>query len=253
MSKKESPMKTIVVAVILSLVCSVVVSFAAIQLKPKQELNKELDRKRNILISAQLLEDQSSADVEELFKQIETKVVDLSTGEFVEPPKDFNQRKFAKDPETNKVLEGKQDIAGIRKRSQLANVYLVRDNSDQVETVILPVHGYGLWSTMYGFLALKPDTTTVVGFKYYEQGETAGLGGEVENPTWRAKWPGKEVLNEDGEPVIKLVKGNAQDKNHVDGLSGATLTSNGVENTIHYWLGEDGFGPFLARVRAGEI
>lgn len=253
MSKKESPMKTIVVAVVLSLVCSIVVSFAAIKLKPLQELNKELDRKRNILISAQLLEDQSSADVEELFKQIETKVVDLSTGEFVEPPKDFNQRKFAKDPKTNKVLGDKQDIAGIGKRSQLANVYLVRDDNNNVETIILPVHGYGLWSTMYGFLALKPDTTTVVGFKYYEQGETAGLGGEVENPSWRAKWPGKEVLNKDGEPVIELVKGNAQDKNHVDGLSGATLTSNGVENTLHYWLGEDGFGPFLARVRAGEI
>jgi Na+-transporting NADH:ubiquinone oxidoreductase subunit C len=253
MSKKESPMKTIVVAVILSLVCSVVVSFAAIELKPKQELNKELDRKRNILIAAGLLEQGGTqSEVEELFKQVETKVVDLSTGEVIESPKDFNQRKFAKDPETNKVLEGKADIAGIKKRSQLANVYLVRDGQ-QLDTVILPVHGYGLWSTMYAFLALEPDTKTVVGFKYYEQGETAGLGGEVENPTWRALWPGKEVLNEQGEPVIKLVKGSAQNEHQVDGLSGATLTSNGVENSLIYWLGEDGFGPFLERVRAGEI
>ncbi|WP_223670642.1 Na(+)-translocating NADH-quinone reductase subunit C [Kangiella shandongensis] len=253
MSKKESPIKTIIVAVVLSLVCSIVVSFAAIKLKPQQELNKELDRKRNILIAAGLLEQGGTqGEIEELFKQVETHVVDLETGELVEPPKNFNQRKFAKDPETNKVLEGKADIAGIKKRSQLANVYLVRDGQ-QLDTVILPVHGYGLWSTMYGFLALEPDTTTVVGFKYYEQGETAGLGGEVENPTWRAFWPGKEVLNEQGEPVIKLVKGAAQNEHQVDGLSGATLTSNGVENTLHYWLGKDGFGPFLAKIRAGEI
>ena len=253
MSKKESPIKTIVVAVILSLVCSVVGERAAIQLKPTQELNKELDRKRNILIAAGLLEQGGTkAEIEELFKQVETQVVDLSTGEFVEPPKDFNQRKFAKNPETNKVLEGKADVASIKKRSTLANVYLVRDGQT-LETIILPVHGYGLWSTMYGFLALQPDTTTVVGFKYYEHGETAGLGGEIENPTWRAIWPGKEVLNEQGEPVIKLVKGSAQNEHQVDGLSGATLTSNGVENTLVYWLGEDGFGPFLERVRAGEI
>ena len=77
MSKKESPIKTIVVAVILSLVCSVVVSFAAIQLKPTQELNKELDRKRNILIAAGLLEQGGTkAEIEELFKQVETQVVD---------------------------------------------------------------------------------------------------------------------------------------------------------------------------------
>ncbi|AOE48986.1 Na(+)-translocating NADH-quinone reductase subunit C [Kangiella sediminilitoris] len=253
MSKKESPIKTIIVAVVLSLVCSVVVSFAAIQLKPQQELNKELDRKRNILIAAGLLEQGGTqAEVEELFKQVETHVVDLSEGEIVEAPKDFNQRKFAKDPDTNKVLTGKEDIAGIKKRSQLANVYFVKDG-DKLDTVILPVHGYGLWSTMYGFLALEPDTTTVVGFKYYEQGETAGLGGEIENPSWRALWPDKKVLNEQGEPIIKLVKGSAQNEHQVDGLSGATLTSNGVENTLHYWLGEDGFGPFLAKVRAGEI
>ena len=253
MSKKESPIKTIVVAIVLSLVCSVVVSFAAIQLKPQQELNKELDRKRNILIAAGLLEQGGTqSEIEELFKQVETKVVDLSTGQFVEAPKGFNQRKYAKDPETNKVLQGKADIAGIKKRSTLANVYLVRDGL-QLDTIILPVHGYGLWSTMYAFLALEPDTTTVVGFKYYEQGETAGLGGEIENPTWRAIWPGKEVLDEQGEPVIKLVKGSAQNEHQVDGLSGATLTSNGVENTLIYWLGEDGFGPFLERVRAGEI
>lgn len=253
MSKKESPIKTIVVAVVLSLVCSVVVSFAAIQLKPQQELNKELDRKRNILIAARLLEQGGTqAEIDELFKQVETKVVDLSTGEFIEPPKSFNQRKFAKDPKTNKVLQGKEDIAGIKRRSQFANVYLVH-NGQELDTIVLPVHGYGLWSTMYGFLALEPDTKTVVGFKYYEQGETAGLGGEIENPTWLSQWPEKEVLNEQGKPVIKLVKGSAQNENQVDGLSGATLTSNGVENTLHYWLGEDGFGPFLERVRAGEI
>lgn len=253
MSKKESPMKTIVVAVILSLVCSVVVSVAAIKLKPLQQVNKELDRKLNILIAAGLIDGQEKASkdkIEDTFKLVETRVVDLATGEYVEAPQGFDQRKAAKDPALNVKID--DDLAGIRTRSKLANVYLLKKDG-QVDTIILPVHGYGLWSTMYGFLALKPDTTTVVGFKYYDQGETAGLGGEIENPRWRALWPGKEVLNEQGEPVIKVVKGEGKTKHQVDGLSGATLTSDGVENSLRYWLGKDAFGPYLAKVRAGEL
>ncbi|MCW9029183.1 Na(+)-translocating NADH-quinone reductase subunit C [Kangiella sp. M94] len=253
MSKKESPMRTIVVAVILSLVCSVIVSVAAIKLKPLQETNKELDRKLNILIAAGLIDGQAQAtkeQIEDTFKQIETRVVDLSTGEYVEPPKGFEQRKAAKDPSMNVRIE--DDIAGIRTRSKLANVYLVKKDG-QLDTIILPFHGYGLWSTMYGFLALEPDTTTVVGLKYYDQAETAGLGGEIENPKWRSIWPGKEVLNEQGEPVIQVVKGEAKNEHQVDGLSGATLTSVGVENSLRYWLSNDAFGPYLAKVRAGEL
>ncbi len=249
MSKKESPIKTIVVALVLSLVCSIVVSYAAIGLKPQQEMNKELDRKLNILMAAGMVENPATADVNSLFEQVEHKIVDLATGEFVEEPASFNQRKFAKDPSTNAPADG---LDGIAKRSQFADVYIVRKDG-KLDSLILPMHGKGLFSTLYGFVALDSDLETLKGIKYYEQGETAGLGAEVENPLLLAKWPGKQALDSDGEPVIKLVKTGANADNEVDALSGATMTSRGVENMLHFWLGDNGFGPFLDKAKAGGL
>lgn len=134
-------------------------------------------------------------------------------------------------------------------------MYLV-ENSGAIEKIILPVRGYGLWSTLYGFVALESDANTVVGLGFYEHGETPGLGGEVDNPRWKAFWPGKQVYR-DGEVEIALAKGAVDPAStdapwRVDGLSGATLTSRGVTNLVQFWLGEDGFQPFLANLKAGE-
>ncbi len=252
MSSKESPTKTIVVALLLSLVCSVVVSTAAIKLKPIQQKNKELDKKRNILVSAGMMDEKSSDSVEDLFSQVESKFVDLATGEFVAEPAGFDQRAFAKDSATNLSLTAEQDLGGIGTRSQIANVYIVKKDG-QLDSLILPIHGKGLFSTLYGFIALDKDLKTVKGLKYYEHGETPGLGGEVENQNWLAKWPGKQVLDASGKPILALTKTPADDANEVDALSGATWTTNGVEGMVHFWLGENGFGPFLDKVRAGEI
>ena len=134
---------------------------------------------------------------------------------------------------------------------------LARGDSGELSRIILPVHGYGLWSTMYALLALAPDGRTVKAITYYEQRETAGLGGEIANPSWQAKWVGKEVIDDNGEPVFRVAKGSVNEESpnaihQVDGLSGATLTSNGVTNTIRFWLGEDGFGPYLEKLRRVE-
>lgn len=147
-----------------------------------------------------------------------------------------------------------EDVADIRRRANTAVVYLVKDQ-DEVQKVILPMHGKGLWSMMYAFVAVETDGNTVSAITYYEQGETPGLGGEVENPSWRDQFIGKKLYNEDHQPAIKVVKGGApQGSEHgVDGLSGATLTSNGVQHTFDFWLGDMGFGPFLAKVRDGEL
>ncbi|WP_251358382.1 Na(+)-translocating NADH-quinone reductase subunit C [Kangiella sp. TOML190] len=252
MSKKESPTKTIVVALLLSLICSVVVSTAAIKLKPIQQKNQALDKKRNILVAAGMIESGSSASVEELFQQVESKHVDLATGEFVNVPPNFDQRKAAKNPNSNVALTAEQDLGGIGSRAQVANVYLVKKDG-QLDSIIFPIHGKGLFSTLYGFIALDKDLKTVKGIKYYEHGETPGLGGEVENSTWLAKWPGKQALDANGEPVLTLVKSVPSNDTQVDALSGATWTTNGVQNMIHFWLGDNGFGPFLDRVRAGDI
>jgi len=251
---KDSVKHTVMVAAILCLVCSVLVSAAAVVLKPKQTENAFLDRKRNILESAGLMEPGRSVD--ELFANIEPRVVDLETGEFadVEDPTAFDQRAAAKDPETSVSIPKEKDHASIRRRAKRVSVYLVRSDDGGIESVIIPVHGYGLWSTMYGFLALESDGNTVVGFKFYEHGETPGLGGEVDNPAWLNQWPGKEVYGEDGQVAAGLVKGGVDPNSPaaeyaVDALSGATLTSQGVTNLLRYWLGEEGFGPFLKKLR----
>jgi len=248
----DSTKKTVVVATALCLVCSILVSAAAVLLRPQQEYNKALDKRRNILEIAGLMAPGKSVD--ELFKQIETRVVDLQSGEYVDggDAAAYDQRKAAKDPAQSTALAPEHDIASIKRRADRASVYLVREGED-IKTYILPVHGYGLWSTLYGFLALEADGRTVAGFGFYEHAETPGLGGEVDNPSWRGLWPGKRVFDEAGDLVISIVKGsvgpdtpNAQHK--VDGLAGATLTSRGVENLLRFWLGERGFGTYLDNI-----
>ena len=119
----------------------------------------------------------------------------------------------------------------------------------------MPVHGYGLWSTLYGFLALEADAKTVVGLGFYEHAETPGLGGEVDNPEWRGKWTGKQVYDQNNEIIIDVIKGSVgadtpKAISKVDGLSGATLTSQGVENMLHFWLSKQGFAKYLNKIRS---
>jgi Na+-transporting NADH:ubiquinone oxidoreductase subunit C len=255
-SSNDGIKKTLIVALSLCIVCSVVVSTAAVVLKPAQEANKTLDRKRNILAAAGMLEE--GVPVEEQFKQVTTRVVDLRTGKFTDEvdPATYDQRSASKDPATSRDLSEEEDIAKINRRADYAEVYLVEDASGELDKIILPVHGYGLWSTLYGFLALESDLNTVAGLGFAEHGETPGLGGEVDNPNWKAKWPGKKVYR-DGEVELGLIKGTVDPSSpmaewKVDGLSGATLTSKGVTNLVQFWLGEEGYQPFINNLKSGE-
>lgn len=246
----DSFIRTVLVAVVLCLVCSIIVSSAAVLLKEKQDNNASLDKKKNVLVAANLLKTDTNVtntDIEAAFANIEQKFVELSSGHFVtlDNPKGFDQRKAAKVEETSVAIEN--DPAGIGRRSKIVPVYLVR-NGAKVETIILPIHGKGLFSTLYGFIALESDKQTIVGLKFYEQGETPGLGGEVENPRWLALWQGKKLLNSNGQPALQLVKTIPANEFEVDALSGASMTTRGLQNMLDYWLSEQGFGPFLARL-----
>ena len=250
----ETPQKMLIVTVALCLVCSIIVSATAVLLRPVQRDNELLDRRKNILDVAGLLEEGKS--VEESFKAVEPRIVDLATGAYVTDVDvdTFDQQRAARDPELGVDIARERDLAKIGSRAKYAKVYLVKGEDGQLRNIILPVHGYGLWSTLYGFLALKADGDTVVGLKFYDHAETPGLGGEVDNPRWRAKWPGKKIYDEGGAPRIELVKGAApagdpDAKYEVDALAGATITSNGVTNLLWYWLGEEGFGPYLAKLK----
>ena len=250
----DSRAKTLIVALLLCLVCSVVVSTAAVRLKPLQVANADLDRKRNILQVAGLLREDRG--IEDLFANIETRIVDLDTGKYTDAVDSgtYDQRRAARDPALSEVLTGDEDVANIRRRAKYATVYLVRENG-ALKTLVLPVHGYGLWSTLYGFLALQGDTRSVFGLQFYDHAETPGLGGEVDNPNWRAQWRGKLVFDEQNRPRLEVVKGRVtpgpDERYQVDGLAGATLTSVGVSKLLRFWLGERGFGLYLANVREG--
>ncbi len=264
-SHKESTQKTIIVALLLCIVCSIIVAASVVLLRPIQEKNKALNLKVNILAAAGILKDgASSAEVEKTFERITPKLVDLDTGEYVSPDVvglkaaiDYDQKRASKDPKLSDRLSGDVDIASIKRREKFAKVYLLEEDG-RVKTIILPVHGYGLWSTLYGFVALESDANTVAGLGFYQHAETPGLGGEVDNPRWKSLWPGKKIydLTSGDAPRIELVKGSVDTSRPdaiygVDGLSGATLTSRGVTNLLHFWLGDNGFQKYLNRVREG--
>ncbi|TMP38634.1 Na(+)-translocating NADH-quinone reductase subunit C [Pseudoalteromonas rubra] len=245
-SNNESIGKTLGVVVGLCLVCAVVVSFAAVQLRPLQQANKIEDVQRNILAAAGV---ENVENVSETYNQvIDARVVDMNTGEFVDTDPnsfDFTMTKF--DAERSVALPKEEDVAGIQRMTTESPVYLAKNSNGKYESVILPIQGYGLWGIMYGFVALDLDGETIQAIKFYQHTETAGLGGEIQNPKWTATWEGKKL-------PIDVVKGTAgNDVHKVDGLSGATLTSNGVENTFTFWTGDDAFGPFLAKVREGAL
>ena len=253
---RESLIKTYVVALSLAVCCSLLVSGAAVGLRPLQEENKVRDRKKNILVVAGLYDEET--EVAEAFRQIEVRIIDIESGEFVGEdqfdPESFDQRAAAKDPKLSVTIPVEKDLAGIGRRAKYAPVYLVKKD-DKLDQVILPFEGKGLWSTMYGFLALGDDLNTVRGITFYEHAETPGLGGEIDNPQWKAKWTGKKLYDDQGTLKLEVVKGAAAQsgpgaEHQVDGISGATLTANGVSYSVAYWMGDDGFKNLLERLRA---
>lgn len=258
---KESLKNVLFVAVSVCLVCSVVVSTAAVMLRPQQMLNEEYDQKQNILRAAGVLPEGSNVGpdgrtIDELFSEFEVRAVDLETGTFTDEVDvdTYDPIAAAKVPDLSKELPGPEDIATIGRRENISKVYIRRDEDGNIDTVVLPVRGYGLWGTLFGFIALEGDLETIAGLGFYSQKETPGLGGEVDNPRWKAQWPGVKLYGEQREVAVALVKSRSPDGDpraqyEVDALSGATLTTKGVENLIRFWMGEQGFGPFLENLK----
>lgn len=250
----DSVAKTVFVAVSVCLVASMVVSGAAVALRPTQAINALKDKQINILQVAGIYDPE--IDVLEAFSSsFEPQVLELETGSFTDrfDPQDFDDRAAADDPATSVALD--EDPAGIGRQSQYVTVYLLRDDAGEIDKVILPIHGYGLWSTLYGFIALEENGNDIYALQFYEHAETPGLGAEVDNPRWKSQWSGKKLADENGTLQISVTKTAppAGPEFHVDALAGATLTTVGVHNLVNFWMGESGYQPFLERLKAGDV
>lgn len=244
----DDPVKTVFITLAVAIVGSVLVAGTAVYLKPLQIVAKEKERRSHIEAIIRLLP--GAADL----YRVEAHVVDLKSGKYVPSvnPGQFDQRRATRDPGQRTDVPAKLDIAGLKMRSRFAVVYLVK-RDELTKLVILPVRGRGYGAMIYGYLGLAGDLNTVVGLTFYEHGETPGLGALIDSPDWKAKWRGKKVG--DGAVVMLgvgpgRVKPNSREARYrVDAITGATWTGQGVNNLLHYWLGEHGFRPFLRRLR----
>ena len=258
--------KIFLVTFLVCIVCSILVAFSAVFLKKEQDANKNLDMEKNIIEVSGLIAENQTHSTEKIIKiynqYVIPKLVNIRTGKLYAGEdidiKNYDGIKASKDPTQSIKLSSDQDIASIKSQEKYAKIYLVKDNQNKIKTIILPVRGYGLWSTLYGFLALKNDSNTIQGLTFYDQKETPGLGGEVDNPTWKAQWKDKQIKDVYGNLKIKVVKNSSSStiedrKYQIDAISGASLTSRGVNNLIHFWLGPLGFGPFLENFKNSEI
>ena len=248
---------TVLFAAAVCVVCAVLVSTSAVSLSERQELNALLDKQKNVLYAAGLAQQGETLTPEDILKRFENVkavVVDLEKGEETDiDPTTFDQADAASDPATSR--EAPSNRSAIKPVPNHALVYHVIENGETTMCVI-PIEGYGLWSTLYGFLAIGRDGSTVKGLTFYQHKETPGLGGEVDNPKWKSLWPGRMAYDDAGKPAIRVIKANAGSPeaapHQVDGLTGATITSNGVSMMLEFWFGEAGFLKYLQKFREGQ-
>ena len=204
MQNKDSIKNILMIGIGLCLVCAAVISIIAVGLKELQKNNAILDQQKKIVAAADLQEFYGSTEV--AFDSIEEIIIDIEEGLITnDSTEKYDLSKELRDPSRHIVLSSIEDIATIKKRENFSKIFL-EYREDQLNTVILPVRGYGLWGILYGYLAISSDLNTIVGLEFYEHKETPGLGAEVDNPKWKALWRGKKIYDENGEILIKVVK-----------------------------------------------
>ena len=250
---KESVFKTLTVAFTVCLVCSLVVSYTAVGLRDLQNANKLNDERMKILQSANMYDPLLSVELQ--FKNLEMKYVDFNSGTVLDSYMNFNIEEYdqistTRDPLLSTKIPASEDIAIIKNRENVGKFYISRNENGDLDKIILPIRGYGLWGTLFGYISIENDFNTVAGLEFYSHKETPGLGAEVDNPKWKSIWPGKKIYKDDSVELVVmkgLVPSDADNIDYkVDGLSGATLTSRGVTNMISYWFGDSGYSKLLS-------
>jgi Na+-transporting NADH:ubiquinone oxidoreductase subunit C len=236
-SRKER-IKTVIFALVLGFVCSLILISASSGLKDRQQKNILVDRQKNILKAAGMIGDDGDivmpgampgalSSIESIYREnIKSYFVDSSGEIYVKADENL----------------------------ELMKIYLhIRD--ENIESYIIPVNTKGLWGTILGYLAIEADGVTIKGFTVYSHSETPGLGGEIESRWFRKNFVGKKIVNKSNKFVsISIVKGKVQEKNpvnFVDGISGATLTGKYLSQGLRDVLLE--YEPVSVKFRTGAI
>ena len=251
----DSVLKTLMVSFLVCLFCSLVVSYAAVSLRDMQNLNKLNDQRIKILKTAAIYN--ADETIESQFLRLTPKFVDFNSGELLDAYGEYDLNTydpvyFSKQPDHSTPIPPSEDIAIVKNKENIGKIYLLKDSSNNLEKVILPIRGYGLWGTLFGYIAIDSDLNTIKGLEFYAHKETPGLGAEVDNPKWKSLWDGKSIYK-DGEVKISVIKGKVDPSNQmasyqVDGLSGATLTSRGVTNMLAFWFDQSGYQETLKNI-----
>lgn len=259
MPKLESTRYTVLFATAVSVVCALLVATTAVGLRDRQQANALLYKQKNVLLASGLVqpgEDLSRDELLALFdKRIRVRAIDLQSGKMLAEDqfdaKGYDQRRARNDPTLSRAAP--PNAAQVARLPKVGAIYVVNDAEGKPEQFVLPIEGLAMWGTIYGLLSIDKDGNTVRGLTFYEQKETPGLGGEIANPKWQALWVGRKAYDAQWEPQLRVIKGTAgppeQDPHHVDGLSGATITSDGVSRVVRFWLGDDGYAPYLENLR----
>lgn len=252
---KDSVGKTLLVACLVGVIGGMLVTVTTVLLKPLHIANLEQEQQQSLMAVIQ-----RQPGLEGLLdtinaRQVEARVVELASGRYTTTidAERYDQHIAAKDAQLSVEIPSELDLANIRRRAKHAVVYLVRQDS-KLKFVLLPIHGKGYASTLYGYLGLNADANTIVGINFHEHSETPGLGARIENQAWRDQWRGKKIYDAQGEIRIGLTRGPVTSESptfdhEIEGLTGATMTSRGVHHLVRYWLGDHGFGPYLKRLR----
>lgn len=250
----DSRAKTLGMAFLVALMSASAVSVTSVALKPLQQAHIETAREAKLVAMIETLPGLAHILRETEAETLDTVIVDLPSGSIAGDtnPDSYDFLAAQSDPARTIALTPEQDIAGIGRRPNLAPVFLLRGN-DGLALVVLPVYGTGYQSTIRAYLALFADLNTIAGLSIYEQSETPGIGSRITDPAWQALWADRQAVAASGEIVITLVRSGATGLSEVDAISGATRSSMGVAHLIQFWLGPDGFGPFLANLRSGDV
>jgi len=255
----DSPVKAFLVILVTALLCSSLVSAAVVILRPIQLNNKMLERGRNIIKLTGLVENgvvPGDEEMLEMYRGMDVRIVDIDQGIFNNDldPLSFDPRRAVNDPELGIDIPADQDLASLGRRSRYSTVYMVLKDDGELDRIILPVHGTGMWSTMYGYVALESDLNTIAAATFYEQNETPGLGDQIMRPEWQAKWTGRKIYDEAGDLRFAVNHGKVEPGSstwlyEVDALTGATVTADAVTAMMQYWFGPHGYRNFLDELR----